>query len=47
MGGGSSRGSSQDHDLMSSMMKRVSQLEQANAELRVQIKAKSVKIESI
>ena len=41
------RGSSQDHDLMASMMKRVTQLEQANAELRVQIKAKAVKIEMV
>ena len=34
-------------DLMDTMMKRVAQLEQANAELRVHIKTKSTKIESL
>jgi len=32
---------------MTSMMKRITQLEQANADLRVQIKAKAVKIEMV
>ena len=42
---GSGRGD--NNDLIQSMMKRITHLEQTNAELRVQIKSKSVKLENL
>ena len=43
-GGGSN---SKDNDLIDSIMKRINQLESANAELRVQLKAKSTRMETL
>ncbi|TNV79330.1 hypothetical protein FGO68_gene11922 [Halteria grandinella] len=40
-------GRGQDNDLLQSMMNRIAHLEQANAELRVQVKSKSTKLETL
>lgn len=42
-----SRGNSQDRDLMSSMMSRLTALEKVNRSLKQEIKEKSIKIESL
>lgn len=44
---GNNQGSSGDSDLLQSMMKRIAQLEQANSDLRLKIKTKAGKVESL